>query len=216
MGEGTGVSYPPALAAALSGVTQSQLRYWRSRSNGKEPLLEPEARRGRFVRYSFRDLLALRTFGALRADVTLQMIRKAVANLRLFDDVEHLSNYHLVAAGKTIVWVGDDQTVDLVKVPGQQLLIHMRDVLAEFESRNHQLVVPLLRPKQGVSINPEIIAGYPAIEGTRIPYDTIAELAAEGLDTARIKYFYPAVTSAGIKGAVSFERYVTDYNQVAS
>jgi uncharacterized protein (DUF433 family) len=210
------MSYPPALAAALSGVTQAQLSYWRSRRSGRAPLLEPEARLGRLVRYSFRDLLALRTVGALRAEKSLQMIRKAVENLRSFENVEHLANYRLVSSGKTIVWVGDDQSVDLVREPGQQLLIHMRDVFAEFESRNHQIVVPLLRPKPGVSIDPEVITGYPAIEGTRIPYDTIAELAEDGLNIRRIRHFYPAVTSVGVGGAVAFHRYVNEYNHAVA
>jgi uncharacterized protein (DUF433 family) len=197
-------------------VTQAQLSYWRSSRNSREPLLKPEARRGRLVRYSFRDVLALRTFGALRSEVSLQMIRKAVDNLRLFENVEHLSNYRLIAGGRTIVWMDEDQSVDLVREPGQRLLIHMRDVLAQFESRNHQVVVPLLRPRPGVTIDPKIIAGYPAIEGTRIPYDTVVELAADGLDARRIQYFYPAVTSAGVNGAMSFHQYVSEYNRAAA
>ena len=66
--------------------------------------------------YSFRDVLALRAFAILRQDVSLQKIRKALATLKRFGEVEHLSSYSLVAEGDSIVLVRDgtdDHATDL-------------------------------------------------------------------------------------------------------
>ncbi len=203
------MAYPDTLTAALGGVTVHQLRNWRS---GTVPLLVPEAHPVRPVRYSFRDLIAIRTFAALRTDFSLQKIRKAVANLQTLVDVEHLSNYRLVGDGSTIVWATGDESVDLLKHPGQRLLITMRDVLSEFRGWTGATVVPLRRPKRGVEIHPGTLDGFPVIQNTRIPYDTIAGLASDGLNAEDIRHFYPSVTTIGVAGAVAFDQYVRDYN----
>jgi len=49
------------------------------------------------VSYSFRDVVALRTFVYLRSrEVPLQRVRKAVRSLRDMGATEHLSSYQLV------------------------------------------------------------------------------------------------------------------------
>lgn len=206
------MSYPPALAAALGGVTQHQLKHWRAEP---KPILRPEGR-GRPVRYSFRDLLAIRTFGALRTEVSMQKVRKAVENLHKIEDVEHLSNYKLVTDGTTIMWIAADDAVDLLKRPGQRVLAVMRDVLDTFESRTGQHVVPLLRPARGVVVDAEILSGFPVVEGTRIPYDTIAGLVSDRVPPESIRYFYPSVSDEGISGAVALDDYVSGYNSQAA
>jgi DNA-binding transcriptional MerR regulator len=88
------MSYNPGLAAALSGATVRQLSYWRS-ARSADPLLRPEFYVPRStVSYSFRDVVALRTFVYLRAQhVSLQRVRKAVRQLRQFGEMGHLSEY---------------------------------------------------------------------------------------------------------------------------
>jgi uncharacterized protein (DUF433 family)/DNA-binding transcriptional MerR regulator len=203
------VAYSETLTAALGGVTVHQLRNWRT---GTSPLLVPETSARRPVRYSFRDLIAIRTFAALRTEFSLQKIRKAVANLQTMTDVEHLSGYRLVGDGSTIVWVTEGEMVDVLKHPGQRLLITMKDVLGEFQGWTGATVVPLHRPKPGVEIDPYTLDGFPIIQDTRIPYDTIAGLASDGLTLQDIRCFYPSVTGVGVEGAVAFDRYVHDYN----
>jgi len=203
--------YSSTLAAALGGVTESQLAHWRRKPN---PLLAPEVSSRPRVRYSFRDLLAIRTMARLRTEVSLQKIRKAVANLKDLGDFEHLSHYQLVADGDSIVWIGD-QTVDVLKRPGQQVLVAMRDVLGEFVGRTGDTVVPLARPKPGVRIDPLVLGGFPVIEESRVPYDTVASLAEEGFDADAIRRFYPSVSDIGVTGAVAFDRYVREYGKTA-
>ncbi|GFJ90696.1 MerR family transcriptional regulator [Phytohabitans rumicis] len=139
------MTYTATLTAALGGVTEAQLAHWRRRPN---PLLIPEHAGPGKIRYSFRDLLAVRTVANLRAEVSLQKIRKAVTNLKHFDDFDHLSNYQLVADNDTIVWVGD-QAVDILRRPGQQVLVTMRDVLGEFVGWTGATVVPSPIPSLG-------------------------------------------------------------------
>ncbi|MFI5567699.1 MerR family transcriptional regulator [Streptomyces sp. NPDC051740] len=89
------MAYSTRMAAALSGATVGQLRTWRQ-DRGNGPILCPELA-ARPALYSFRDVLALRAFAHLRQDVSLQMIRKALANLKKIGEAEHLSSYSLVA-----------------------------------------------------------------------------------------------------------------------
>jgi uncharacterized protein (DUF433 family) len=161
-------------------------------------------------------LIAVRTFAALRRQFSLQKIRKAVANLHSLEDVDHLSNYQLVGDGSTIVWATGNEMVDILKRPGQQLLIEMRDVLGEFEGWQGARVVPLRRPKPGLEIDPDVLHGFPVIEDTRIPYDMIAELVSDGLDAPAIRYFYPSVSATGVSGAIAFQEYVVAYNRRAA
>ncbi|WP_052720798.1 DUF433 domain-containing protein [Actinoplanes rectilineatus] len=208
------MGYPEGLTAALGGVTVHQLRGWRA---GTSPLLVPEENPERPLRYSFRDLIAIRTFAALRTGFSLQKIRRAVANLHRLSDVDHLANYRLVGDGNgdTIVWATGEGSVDILKRPGQRLIITMGDVFGEFIGWNEAPVVPLRSPKPGVAIDPETLLGFPCIENTRIPYDTIADLAHDGLQADDIAYFYPSVGEAGVTGAIALDRYVADYNGVA-
>lgn len=92
----------------------------------------------------------------------------------------------------------------------------MQDVFEPFTARHGAQVVPLRRPKPGVAIDPEVLGGFPVIDGTRIPYDTVSGLACDGVDTESIRYFYPSVTDLGISGAVAFDQYVSEYNHMAA
>ena len=129
------MSYTTRMAAALSGATLSQLRHWRSPRTG--PLLAPEIKSTPGVMYSFRDVLALRTFVRLRQDASLQRIRLAIGNLRNLGEIEHLASYKFVSdSASNIQLVTDEDAVDLVRHPGQrQLLISMGDVIEPFGVR---------------------------------------------------------------------------------
>ena len=212
------MSYSPVVAAALSGATLRQLSYWRS-SRTTETLLAPEThRRGGRVSYSFRDVVALRTFVYLRGHaVPLQRVRRAIATLRALGEHEHLSAYTLVAGGRDVVWrISHQEAVDLTRNPGQTVIAAMIDILGPFRDMRDRDVVPLLTPKPGLRVDPEIRGGYPVIEGTRIPYDLVAALLDDGIDPAGVAAFYPSVTPHGALGAAAFARYVDGFRPAAS
>jgi uncharacterized protein (DUF433 family)/DNA-binding transcriptional MerR regulator len=210
--------YAPVVAAALSGASVRQLSYWRSSRATESPLLAPEFhdRRGRVV-YSFQDVVALRTFVYLRThDVPLQRVRKAVRHLRTMGETEHLSSYTLVAAGRDVIWkISDRAAVDLTNQPGQHVIAQMVDIFAAFPVRRRE-VVPLLQPKPGVAVDPEVRGGYPVIEGTRVPYDLVAALIADGVLPEEISEFYPSVGPAAARGARDFANYVDGYRGKAA
>lgn len=163
--------------------------------------------------YSFTDVVALRTFVYLRSQaVPLQRVRKAVTALRALGATDHLSRYTLVASGGDVVWqVSSEDAVDLTGKSGQHVIAAMVDILGAFRNMQYQGVVPLYRPTPGVSVDPDVIGGYPVIEGTRVPYDVVAGLLDDGLPPENVRAFYPSVEAEAARGAVAFARYVDEY-----
>lgn len=209
------MSFTPVVAAALSGASTGQLAYWRS-ARAPEPLLAPAHHEPRSrASYSYRDVVALRTFVYLRSrDVPLQRIRKAVASLRQLGHDEHLSEYSLVAMGHDIVLrISADEAIDLTGSPGQGLLAQMVDIFGPFVNMQAEDVVDLRRPKPGISVDPEVRGGFPVVEGTRVPYDLVSSLLDDGLVIAAISDLYPSVSVDAARGAADFARYVDGFDR---
>jgi uncharacterized protein (DUF433 family)/DNA-binding transcriptional MerR regulator len=207
------VAYSPPMAAALSGATIDQLRHWRSSKTG--PLLAPEISDRPIVLYSFRDLLAIRTFIRFRRVASLQKIRRAVGTLRDdLEEFEHLASYRLESdlAGN-IQLIRRDEAVDLVRHPGQlQLLAVIGDVIEPFPIRPGVVVPHMLHPRAGLSVDPEIQGGIPVISGTRVPYDAVASLMREDVSADEVSAFYPTVTPEAARDALDFALYVDSYD----
>lgn len=213
------MAYPTHIAATLSGATARQLAYWRRPRRG-EPLLVPElGRSGNTLLYSFRDVLALRTFVYLRRDLSLQRVRKAVETLRHLttDDASpddgtsslserHLSQYRLYTAGDSVVWQRPDGSyVDLYEHPGaMRLQAVMETVFGPFENWQGETVVPLYRPKPNVQVDPDTRGGFPVIIGTRIDFDLVASLVRDGVQPDDISAFYPTVSAEAARDAADF------------
>lgn len=204
------MTYAPDVAATLSGASLRQLAYWRS-GRGGAPLLRPRSyRRGGRVSYSFDDVVALRTIVFLRAKgVSLQKIRKAVDELRELGEIEHPSRYRLIAVGRDIVWRrSTSEALALTGASrGQHVIAELVDILASFQGP-HGKVVALDRPVAGISVDRSILAGFPVVEGTRVPYRQVASLVVDGIEPREIRAFYPSVSAAGAKAAVEFARLV--------
>ncbi|MPZ88493.1 MAG: DUF433 domain-containing protein [Nitriliruptorales bacterium] len=206
------MAFTTVLAAALSGASVRRLRYW-ARSHGRRgPLLRPESRHALPALYSFRDLLALRMFVYLREDedASLQRIRRALDTLTRLGDGRHPAGYRLAAAGRAILWVPEHgDPVDVVVAPGQQAWTFVReDVLGPFRDRRGQEVLALREPCEHVSVNPEVLGGYPVVKGTRVPYDAVAGLVRDGLPPAEVNGIYPGVSEPGARDATRFAVYV--------
>lgn len=204
------MAVPTQVAAALSGATYSQLAYWRTSRGDTEPLLVPEYRDGRTLLYSFRDVVALRTFAYLREDVSLQKIREAIRTLDVLGDAEHLSDYRLYPADDSVIWVPPDgDHVDLVRRRGQHRSeVVMRDVFDAFVNRSGNRVLPLWKPYPKIQVHPELRGGFPVVKGTRIPYDLIASVVRAGTPHDGVRMLYPAVDKAGARDAVRMADYV--------
>jgi uncharacterized protein (DUF433 family)/DNA-binding transcriptional MerR regulator len=212
------MAYAPTMAAALSGATISQLRHWRKAKTKAGPLLAPEISASPRIFYSFRDLLALRTFVHLRQDASLQKIRLAISNLRDLGELDHLASYKLVSDrhGTIQLIKGDDAAIDLVRQPGQtQLLVVMGDVIEPFPVRPGVVVPHLLRPREHLSVDPDTQGGIPVITGTRVPYDAVASIMREDVPAEKVSDYYPTVTAEAARDAFDFAMYVDSYGRAA-
>jgi len=190
-----------------------QLAYWRSGAHSG-PLLRPEHSSGGRVLYSFRDVVALRTVAYLREDVSLQRIRRAVETLRNLGSREHLSRYRLVADGGSVVWVTEldsaDQAegVDLVLRPGQEVLVGLEDVLSPFTNAAGIQVPDFTHPRPKLQVDADVLAGYPVVAGTRVPFDLVAGLVAWGVSVERVGDYYPGVGADAAAQAADYAAYV--------
>jgi uncharacterized protein (DUF433 family)/DNA-binding transcriptional MerR regulator len=214
------VAYPPTMAAALSGATVPQLRHWRNASAAPGPLLTPEiSSESRIILYSFRDLLALRTFVRLRQTASLQRIRRAVSSLRDFGQVEHLASYKLVSdTSGNIRLVTDAEDMELARSPGQLLIVEMAEIIEPFavQGRPGVVIPDLFKPRAHLTVDPETQAGTPVIAGTRVPYDVVASLMRDDeVPADKIFEYYPAVTPEAARDALDFALYVDSYGPTA-
>jgi uncharacterized protein (DUF433 family)/DNA-binding transcriptional MerR regulator len=204
------VAYTTKMAAALSGATHSQLRHWRAERTG--PLLAPEIAPTPQALYSFRDLLALRTFVHLREHTSLQKIRAATGNLHALGETEHLGCYRLVAdSAGNVQLVADDEALSLGKQPGQrQLLVVISKVIEPFPVRGGVVIPDLLHPRDHLAVNPGTLGGVPVIDGTRVPYDAVANLMRDNVPPEKIADYYPAVSADAARDALDFAQYVDE------
>ncbi|WP_406365318.1 DUF433 domain-containing protein [Streptomyces sp. NBC_00645] len=196
------MSFPVDLTAALTGASVAQLHNWR-----RTDLLVPEVQDNP-VRYSFRDVVALRTFVYLRSKLPLQRIRKAMDQLRKWDLTEHPAAYVLVTEGDSVFLVQEERTVDLVRHPGQETIFSLANVFAPFENMQGRNVADFRRPRPNLEVKENRLGGWPTIQGTRVPYDAVAKLVAGGVEPAEVKRFYPSVEVSGAADAADFHREV--------
>jgi uncharacterized protein (DUF433 family) len=190
------------LTIKLSGATKSQLAHWR-----RTGVLEPEVEsRHRPLLYSYRDLVALRSFAHLRQKVSLQLIRKALNSLLSMDMFEHPAAYTFVTDGKRISLAESQEAqIDLTKQPGTPTFFTLEDVLSAFENKSGDLIPDLRHPTAHIEIDQDRLGGWPTIVGTRVPYDEIADLIGDGtVSPERVAYYYPGISAAQARDALRF------------
>ena len=209
------MAYGTVLTAALSGAAVRQLQHWRTSRLGNGHVLVPEVSAERPLLYSFRDIVALRSCVYLRRESSLQQIRIALANMANLGYREHLSEYKLASDGSSIVLTTSDSDlpVDLVRRPGQHWMLPLSDVLGPFKNQRGVEVPDLFQPRAHVEVDQDRRAGFPVITGTRVPYDTVASLVRDGVAPRDVHQWYPSVTAAAARDAVSFADYVDSYRE---
>lgn len=194
------MSFPVDLTVTMTGVTRYQLQHWR-----KTELLVPEVNAYRPPLYSFRDLIALRTVARLRLEASLQKVRQAFKNLPVFELTEHPSAYQFATDGKSIAVWTDAGFMDVVKSPGQYHFYTFDDVFRPFVNKRGDEVIDFQAPRPKLSVDPHRLGGWPTIAGTRVPYDTIASALRGGdLRPEDVRHYYPGVSKAAAKDALSF------------
>lgn len=141
-------------AMSISGLSRRQLTYWRTTG-----LVVPSQRtRGGHWRYSFLDLLALKTARKLiEAGVSVQRIRKSIASLREFLPTcqAPLHELSLVVTGDIILVLHGD--IAFEALTGQEWILPV----AELEQEISRLRSP--SPPQQVALFPELAEEESAI-----------------------------------------------------
>ena len=124
----------------LTGLSSRQLDYWR-----KTGLVHPNnATRGGHARYSFIDLVALRTAKRLLdASVSLQRIRKCLDSLTRFLPAADrpLAELSLVVTGDVVLVFHGERAFDALT--GQEWVFPIAELAAEVEKMQQQ------QPQQG-------------------------------------------------------------------
>lgn len=190
------MAFPADLTSVLTGASTGQLQRWSTTG-----LLRPELGR-RPALYSFRDLVALRMFVKMRKQISLQRIRKAVTQLEAFDLTDHPSKYRLHTDGKSVYFHEEGRSVDLVRKPGQRLLLNLEDVFAPFETLQGSEVVDFRRPRPHLEVREARLGGWPTIENTRVAFDSVAKLlVGDEIAPEDVRRFYPSVTPEGARDA---------------
>ena len=209
------MAYTSAMAAALSGATGNQLRHWRHARTG--PLLAPEISVAPRVLYSFRDLLALRTFVHLRQDASLQKIRVAISNLRDLGEVEHLASYQLVSdlRGNIQLIKGDEAAIDLAppgadSAPSDHERRHRAVPCASRRSR--AALAPTARSSVCRSRHSGRNSGH---SGNTRPIRRGSQPDARDVPAEDVAKYYPAVTATAARDALDFAMYVDSYGRAA-
>ena len=204
--------FPVPLTSVLSGASVRQLAYWRKQVPAFEPLLIPEGKRGRAFLYSIADVVALRSIVYLREEKSLPKIRRAVGYLRAIEaeDWTHLADYTLQRTESTIyVLRRDGSIVDLEAHPGHKMIdpgesiesVPMQKVLAPFKSQRGRDVPDFRHPRPHLTIQRDVLGGYPVLDGTRIPYDAVASLVADGVSNEAVLRLYPTAPLASLQPA---------------
>jgi uncharacterized protein (DUF433 family)/DNA-binding transcriptional MerR regulator len=206
------MAFPVPIASVLSGASVDQLAYWRKPTRTAPPLLVPGTRRsGRYL-YSWADVVALRSIVYLRQEKSLPRIRRAVDLLRALeaDQWEHLARYTLIATKLSIlVRTPAGELLDLEQQPATLVdEVLMADVLGPFNTYDGRSVPELRRPRPQLTVDPHVLAGYPVIAGTRVPFDVVAGFADEGVPAAEIIEMYPSVNPESVEDAQDFARQV--------
>jgi DNA-binding transcriptional MerR regulator len=135
--------FPTEVAAKLGGVTLDMLANW-DRTGFLSPSV-PAKRRGISRRYSFRDVVAIRVVGELRAEgIPLQALRKVVAYLVKrtgLSPTEALASTSLVTDGRDVYEVNGDASISTLHRPGQRLLlmVPLAELVADLQAKARAL-----------------------------------------------------------------------------
>lgn len=195
------------LASVLTGVTVSQLRNLR-----RKGILVPEVRAGHPPIYSFRDLVALRTIGRLRAETSAQRVVKALRTLPLLDMTRHPSQYTFTTNRDDIyVQAPGGDPISLLRQPGMPVLVTFEDVLAAYENFKGEQVVDFRHPSTFLELDADRMSGMPTLRGTRVDFLTVVD-EVDPADPDSIAEFvddHAGVTAEAVRDALAFNERLT-------
>jgi uncharacterized protein (DUF433 family) len=188
----------------LTGVSVNQMRRW-ARAGLVGPSIskgEPGIPLSRL--YSFRDLVSLRVLADLRSDkkVSIPHLKQVAAELAHLGDSKWTSK-QLAVLGRRVVIEDEDtgQKAEVVSkqgVLGVPLRVVAQDMLRRVQELNE-------RPEQrGQIVRLRTVAqNQPVFMGTRIPVQSVLDLAGAGYTAGQILAEFPSLSQADVDAALT-------------
>ncbi|MGE8130612.1 DUF433 domain-containing protein [Methylobacterium sp. NPDC080182] len=194
-------------AQRLTGISLTQLRYWR-RTSFFEPSLKVELSEGEETRlYSFRDLICLQVLDRLRNDsgVSLQHLREVKAELAdLGDDVWARTTLYVL--NKRVVFNHPETGRREEVTTGQGVLsIPLEIVRADMERNVRQLRTRNPDNYGKVQSVRGVARSNPVIAGTAIQVASIKAYADAGYTVEQIIEEYPTLTERDVEAALAHD-----------
>lgn len=205
--QGTLQAFTQELAARVSGLTQSQLRYL-DRLHVISPSVAPYGGRGEPALYSFRDLVELKVAAQLRRKIRPGQMRDLLRQLeaRGFDDPFLTVTFAETVDGHQLVYLDPEHgplsargrevgtAVETFGIRPREL----RDNVAELVAAAQTRPVGKIESARGLH------GGEPVVAGTRVPVAKIQGLAGAGWDEARILIAFPHLEPADVRAALDY------------
>jgi uncharacterized protein (DUF433 family) len=194
------LAIPDKRAVKLARITMGKLRYWE-----KTGLIVPSIKRQISPRntvrlYNYQDLLGLLVAAELRNRVSLQHIRRVVAQLQDRGFADPLRELRFATHGNDVYfqypdgsWSGDPDP-DQVIFHQVIALDALREKIPTANQRDPNVAGQVVS-RRGV------LGGKPIFAGTRIPVATVQRYLQAGYGTDAIIEEYPSLTPADIEAA---------------
>ena len=133
--------FPAGQAARLANISYRTLDFW-ARSGFIIPSIVQSAGKGSDRIYSFRDVVALRVAGKLRAlGISLQALRKVLKYLQEREGLESpLAETYLVSDGSDVFEKQGEEVLSVFRRPGQVAFSWVLDLSGVVDEVRRQLV----------------------------------------------------------------------------
>lgn len=194
------LAIPDKRAAKLARISMRQLRYWEQTGLIVPSIKRQISPRNTVRLYSYQDLLGLLVAAELRDRVSLQHIRRVVAQLGDRGFADPLRELRFATHGNDVYfqypdgsWSGDARPDQVIF----QQVIALDELRAKIPavSRRDPNAAGKIVSRRGV------LGGKPVFAGTRIPVATVQRYLQAGYGTDAIIEEYPSLTPADIERA---------------
>ena len=194
------LAIPEKRAAKLARITMRQLRYWEQTGLIVPSIKRQISPRNTVRLYGYQDLLGLLVAAELRNRISLQHIRRIVAQLRDRGFADPLRELRFATHGNDVYFQYPDGSWSGDPAP-DQVIFHqvialdpLRARIPGASQRDPDTVGRVVR-RRGV------LGGKPIFAGTRIPIAVVQRYLQAGYGAEAIIEEYPSLTPADIDAA---------------
>jgi uncharacterized protein (DUF433 family)/DNA-binding transcriptional MerR regulator len=194
------LAIPDKRAAKLARITMRKLRYWEQTGLIIPSIKRQISPRNTVRLYGYQDLLELLVAAALRDRVSLQLIRKIVAQLQDRGFADPLRELRFATHGNDVYFQYPDGSWSGHPDPDQVIFQQVVDLVS---LRERIPAAGERDPNEAGKVvsHRGVLGGKPIFAGTRIPVATVQRYLQAGYGTDAIIEEYPSLTPADIEAA---------------